>query len=355
MPMGKGFAITSDLNLNKLLLAGYNYHFKHKPHSRMKLPQIKIVAITNDASATLASLAYIAGSMPGKQVSMGLIVGTGTNAAIVMNMKDLHPSKTERMILPANVDAGNGSVVVNTEWTINGAAGPLRKHGLDSQWDDKLSESCEIPGFQPFEYMTGGRYLGELVRLIAIDFFVNYQHANRLDLPHGLQTRNGITTTLLSSTVAPASSMSALASNLEIEIPPPPASSWHWTLENAKSLWTIARHVQARSAQLVAAAVVGALTCAGDLRLGPVHHLDGATSSHFQQSNAEDLIVAYTGGVISQYPGYIESCQDAIDNLLSDLSSNQDRQQIMLQEVQNGGVIGAGVLAGTVWGLSQGV
>lgn len=351
MPMGKGFAITSDLNLGELILAGYDCHLKDPPDGNIKLPQIKIAAITNDSAATFASLAYMAGSEPDKRVSMGLIVGTGTNAAIVMNMKDLHPSKKESMTLTAEADAHHDSLVVNTEWTIKGAAGPLRKHGLLNQWDWELDKSCEVPGFQPFEYMAGGRYLGELVRLVAGDFFLINEKIDTFDLPHGLLCRNGLDTNLLSSVVAPASSMNALRFELEKLLPPPQNSSWRWTTENAKALWTIARHVQIRSAQLIAAAVVAALACAGDLQLQTVSTLDGTVLSRIQYLNTQDLIVAYTGGVISQYPNYLQSCQDAIDGLLSAFTGEQTKPQILLQEVQNGGVIGAGVLAGTVWNL----
>ena len=349
--MGKGFAITSDMNLGDLLLAGYGHYLKHNAKANFIFPEIEIFAITNDAAATFASLAYTAGTIAGKRVSMGLIVGTGTNAAVMMNMKDLHSSKKDSLRLPSEVDSDHQSLVVNTEWTIKGAAGPLRKHGLISKWDIELDKQCEVPGFQPFEYMAGGRYLGELVRLAARDLFLQTQDVNELDLPQGLQTRNGLNTTLLSSTVAPATAMKSLAALLENELPALKGSPWYWSPENAQALWIIARYVQERSAKLVSAAVIGALTCTGDLHLGGGLGLDGSSISRALNESTEELIVAYTGGVISQYPGYLESCQDAIGRLLSDLAPDQSKQHVTLKEVQNGGVIGAGVLAGTVWNL----
>ncbi|KAK2803476.1 hypothetical protein FQN49_008873, partial [Arthroderma sp. PD_2] len=83
MPMGKGFAITSDLNLGKILLAGYDRHTRRpygsdepsaKRRRRFALPKLKIAAITNDTVATLASLAYMVKSLPNSRVAMGLIV-----------------------------------------------------------------------------------------------------------------------------------------------------------------------------------------------------------------------------------------------------------------------------------------
>ncbi len=87
MPMGKGFAITSNLNLGTMLLAGYERHTKEPLNGQVEpaakrrklrsLPRLKIAAIANDTVATLASLAYTVKSIPNSRVAMGLIVGTG--------------------------------------------------------------------------------------------------------------------------------------------------------------------------------------------------------------------------------------------------------------------------------------
>lgn len=86
MPMGKGFAITSDLNLRKILLTGYEKHTRRPeeedgPSSKRRklysLPKLKIAAITNDTVATLASLAYAVKSLPNSRVAMGIIVAQG--------------------------------------------------------------------------------------------------------------------------------------------------------------------------------------------------------------------------------------------------------------------------------------
>lgn len=87
MPMGKGFAMASNLNLGSMLLAGYerhtrdilNGHLTHdiKEGKLTRFPRLKIAAIANDTVATLASLAYTVKSIPNSRVAMGLIVGTG--------------------------------------------------------------------------------------------------------------------------------------------------------------------------------------------------------------------------------------------------------------------------------------
>ncbi|KAL1969930.1 hypothetical protein VTN77DRAFT_7440 [Rasamsonia byssochlamydoides] len=104
MPTGKGFALTSALNLRQALLDGYERHTRRSdedpdsmPAKRQKrccLPKLKIAVMTNDTVATLASLAYSIRSLPNTRVVMGLIVGAGCNAAVPMRIADLHESKT---------------------------------------------------------------------------------------------------------------------------------------------------------------------------------------------------------------------------------------------------------------------
>lgn len=55
-------------------------------------------------------------------------------------------------------------VVVNTEISMFGSGIlPL------TRWDILVDEAHTAPGFQPFEYMVGGGFLGEIVRLIIIE------------------------------------------------------------------------------------------------------------------------------------------------------------------------------------------
>ena len=344
MPMGKGFAVNSKLGLGKLLLAGYNAQLSKKATNGRRIPKIEVAAITNDTVSTFASLAYYSGSDEDQRVVMGLIVGTGTNAAIVMEVDALHPKKTDPMILPAKLVPGHQSVMVNTEWTISGAAPPLKKHGMVTSWDVELDKYCEIPGFQPFEYMAGGRYLGELARLILYDYFVHHQKADAKGLPPILCTRNALSTFFLSTVIAPSTSSDALSHALHRAVPPPEKSTWRWTTERAAMFKSTTDHIRDRSAKMVAAAVVGSLITAGCFRY---------ENAPAKPSMFSELIVAYTGGVISQFCGYLEATERAIDEIIQDITHHEGRQRIVLREVQNGSIVGVGVLAGTVWNLDS--
>ncbi|KKA21021.1 Hexokinase family protein XprF [Rasamsonia emersonii CBS 393.64] len=401
MPMGKGFAITSDLNLRNMLLSGYEKHTRRpdeeeEPSSKRRklfaLPKLKITAITNDTVATLISLAYSVKSLPNSRVAMGIIVGTGCNATIPMRLSDLHESKAR---LVNSKDPEATQTVVNTEWTISGAAPPLKELNITTKWDTQLDNACARPGFQPFEYMTGGRYIGELVRIVLFDYLTTVVGLSKKDLPAALVQEYALNTTFLSEKVARSRSDQELATELARSLPPPESSDWNWDAHSAGAFRKIARAVQTRSAGLIAAAVVGLLACTREIQLkddstrnspqpaqeNPVAYQGdvktqtgsnnlapnngGADSAKAPRgpivpvlspapadwhSGPEELVVAYTGGIIQNYPNFKEMCQTYIDRLIMRTGPQKGGKSVFLREASDGGVIGAGVLAGMVAG-----
>ncbi|RAH76136.1 actin-like ATPase domain-containing protein [Aspergillus japonicus CBS 114.51] len=399
MPMGKGFAISSDLDLRKILLNGYEKHTRrpddeYEPSSKRRklfnLPKLKISAITNDTVATIASLAYSVKSLPNSRVAMGIIVGTGCNATIPMKLSSLHNSKAKQ-VQQRNPEADE--TVVNTEWTISGAAPPLKELNIITHWDIELDQACARPGFQPFEYMTGGRYIGELIRLILCDYLTTQGGLSKKDLPASLVKEYALTTSFISDKVARSRSDHDLASELAQSLPPPESSEWNWDAPSANAFRKIARTVQRRSAGLIAAAVVGLLACAQEIELkvdspggSPTTEISAnldlsAVSQHLSpalepeaagprgsssingpivpvlsptpvpadwQSGPEELVVAYTGGIIQHYPSFKEMCQQYIDRLIMRTGPQKSGKSVFLREASDGGVIGAGVLAGMI-------
>jgi hexokinase len=352
--MGKGFAITSDLNLGKMLLAGYQRHIiepstngnngyeedeqSNKKRKLSRLPRIRIAAITNDTVATFASLAYAVKAAPNSRVAMGLIVGTGTNATVPMKLDSLHPAKKDDLADPDNVE----TVVVNTEWTINGTEKPLQELNIKTPWDLVLDAQSDAPGFQPFEYMTSGRYLGEIVRLVFVDIMSNDSEAQ---LPPSLQKKNAVPTRFLSEVVARASD-EILVRELDMKYASVHPTKSFWAPTRMHLLRDIAYAVQQRSSALIAAACVGLLDCVHDIRLDrpglPKQNGDGV---HIEKET-EELVVAYAGGTISQYPKWLETCQKWIDILVARGSHTNVSKRVVLREALDGGIVGAGVLAG---------
>ncbi|KAL5337723.1 hypothetical protein BJX70DRAFT_225591 [Aspergillus crustosus] len=394
MPMGKGFAITSDLNLRKILLSGYEKHTRRpddedEPSSKRRkvfaLPKLKISAITNDAVATLASLAYAVKSLPNSRVAMGIIVGTGCNATIPMKLSALHEAKVKHV---RRSNPHTSQIIVNTEWTISGVLPPLKELDIITKWDDILDAASARPGFQPFEYMTGGRYIGELIRIIFTDYLTEFTGVSAAALPANLTKGYALTTSYISDKVARARSDEELAAELNRSLPPP-SDTWLWDATSAGVFRKVARTVQRRSAGIIAAAVVGLLACAGEIELrldspeasppesyaaSPETDSYTGLSPHLKstglslngsrgpivpiispsppppdwQSGPEELVVAYTGGIIQHYPNFKETCQQFIDRLIMRTGPQKSGKSVFLREASDGGVIGAGVLAGMI-------
>lgn len=346
LPMGKGFAIASKLNLGEMLLAGYASHCSSSKQDlgsgltalerTRPLPKIRITAITNDTVATFVSLAYAVKAAPNSRVAMGLIVGTGTNATVAMRPSDLHPEKQKQLRDSSATD----TVVINTEWTIRGTDEPLDALEIKTKWDRVLDKNSDAPGFQPFEYMTSGRYLGEIVRLAFLDKISD--EMGREGIPDSLQDKNTLPTWFLSEVVA-RSDQASLPSKLQEQYTSNESANGFWTPERVQLLCDLARAVQQRSSALIAAASVGLLGCVGELDLSKPGSVHGSTPNG--ASDVDELVIAYTGGTISQYPHWLEDCQAWIERLVT-ASATCSEKRVVLREALDGGIIGAGVLAG---------
>jgi hexokinase len=118
---------------------------------------VQLNAIVNDSTATLLSKAY-----SDRSTRYGLILGTGVNIAFDAPVGTIGLEKFG--IRPASWHQVAKSVLVNTE---------LGMFGRDllplTAWDIQLNDAHVRPNFQPLEHLTGGRYLGEIARLILLE------------------------------------------------------------------------------------------------------------------------------------------------------------------------------------------
>ncbi|CAG7920973.1 unnamed protein product [Penicillium olsonii] len=373
MPTGKGFSLSSDLNLRQSLLNGYERHTysshgddANVPAKRRRLfslPKLKVAVMINDTTATFASLAYLIPSLPNTRVVMGLIVGAGCNTTVPMKLSNLHASKT-RPILEKHPNAENA--LISTEWTLSTAAAPFDELGIRTKWDHQLDQHCKRPGFQPMEYMIGGSYTGELVRIVCYDWFQGSLGIPHSSLPTKLVEEYSLSTDFLSLVVASSLSDERLSTELSKTLIPPTDSDWAWSPDSARAVRVIASAVQDRAASLVASAVVGLLDCTKEVMLDPreTNGYNRASKPHGTEntnspsalastpwgSGPEELAVAFSGGVIQHYPNYKESVQRCIDRLLLRAGPQAGGKSVFLREASDGGLIGTGVLAGTASG-----
>ncbi|XP_078141552.1 hexokinase-2 [Centroberyx gerrardi] len=111
---------------------------------------IDIVAVINDTVGTMMTCGY-----DDHHCEIGLIVGTGTNACYMEEMRNLEL-----------VEGDEGRMCVNMEWGAFGDDGTLGD--LRTDFDREIDAGSLNPGKQQFEKMISGMYMGELVRLILV-------------------------------------------------------------------------------------------------------------------------------------------------------------------------------------------
>lgn len=334
MTMGKGFSMSSTTSLGDLLLRGY------EKSRTPDLPPLTIAAISNDSVSTLISFIYLFPESATRKASMGLILGTGCNATVPLKLSLLGASKR-----PASVSASASSsslddvrIAVNTEWSIRGTAPPLRELGLITKWDAALDTALvgpnEIAGFQPLEYMTAGRYLGELGRLMLLDYLGSVLRVDHSVLPYSLLARYALTTTFLSH-FRPLDPP-ALLRKLEAEFPPA-EGTFAWTEEMAAALYHIAKAIELRAAGIIAAGIVALLKLAGDVP-PPADNASAAP--------ARELGVGYTGGCISHFQDYLADTQAFLDDVVAlEFDGRPPPVRVVLSPCHDGGIKGAGILA----------
>ncbi|KAJ1091664.1 hypothetical protein NDU88_004781 [Pleurodeles waltl] len=112
--------------------------------------EMDVVAMVNDTVATMISCYY-----EDHMCEVGMIVGTGCNACYMEEMENVEL-----------VEGEEGRMCVNTEWGAFGDTGELEDFRLE--YDRVVDETSLNPGQQLYEKIIGGKYMGELVRLVLM-------------------------------------------------------------------------------------------------------------------------------------------------------------------------------------------
>ncbi|KAM4620730.1 hexokinase-4-like [Polymixia lowei] len=108
------------------------------------------VAMVNDTVGTMMSCGY-----RDQSCEIGMIIGTGTNACYMEEMKNVK-----------RVEGDDGRMCINTEWGGFGDDGALKD--ILTEFDLEVDRTSLNPGVHTFEKMISGMYLGEVVRLVLV-------------------------------------------------------------------------------------------------------------------------------------------------------------------------------------------
>ncbi|KAK6521393.1 hypothetical protein TWF506_001613 [Arthrobotrys conoides] len=312
-PMGKGFRVA-----NGLLGTDLKTHFQGA--FKRKGLYISMEAIVNDSLATLLSHAYVSPA-----TRCGLILGTGTNAALSLPLKMLPEEKLVPTLGNRPKDAQE--VLVNTELSMYGRGIlPI------TDWDKALDRAMPLPGFQPLEYLIGGAYLGEIARLIVVDLR-NERLLNNIpecwkEKPYSLATE---VLALLEDRA-----FDQLPTNykeLNEEYPEMALSE-----TDALALKTIALHISNRAANFCAISLHAIIK----LR-------ERAAKSPSSHPTKNIVPIAFVGTVLEKYPNLLRRTQDALDKLTSwHPTSSLQNQRIVLEFSAESAIYGAAVAVAAV-------
>lgn len=108
------------------------------------------VAMVNDTVGTMMSCGY-----RDQNCEIGMIIGTGTNACYMEEMKNVKRAEGE-----------DGRMCINTEWGGFGDDGSLKD--ILTEFDLVVDETSINPGVHTFEKMISGMYMGEIIRLLLV-------------------------------------------------------------------------------------------------------------------------------------------------------------------------------------------
>ncbi|KAJ1961096.1 hypothetical protein GGI12_003440 [Dipsacomyces acuminosporus] len=135
----KGFTVPNSVGRDVVNLTQSAFQRHHIP--------VEVVAVLNDTVGTLMTSGY---SHPDTQ--LGIIFGTGTNAAYWESLE-----KVSKWDGPDR----KGEMVINTEWGAFDNATAVLPYTMH---DNKLNRKSPNHGFQVFEKMVSGLFLGEVTR-----------------------------------------------------------------------------------------------------------------------------------------------------------------------------------------------
>lgn len=356
MPMGKGFTFATTNDLASLLGEGYAKQRRSDTTTTTTceggwaagggaLPKVEVLAITNDSISTLLAGCYTHQG----NAAVGIIAGTGTNATCLCPVGKLGGFKYKK----SSTTTGSVShVLLNTEWSINGTLPPVEKYV--TRWDRVVDSKNEKPGFQPLEEMVGGRYLGELVRLVSVDTLMGTGMSKlpgKFYKPYAVETK-------LCADVEGATGVEEACGILQTYFSDDQLPEWEWDNDATATFKHICESISTRAAALVAAATVGILTV--DDNLGLHRETSASQPNGGTEPQEQDIIVSFTGTILEQYPRFRERCQGYLEEILERWYDDQEgptgkschrrRRGVKLVEARDGGVIGAAVLAGMVRG-----
>uniref|UniRef100_A0A3B5PYZ9 Phosphotransferase n=1 Tax=Xiphophorus maculatus TaxID=8083 RepID=A0A3B5PYZ9_XIPMA len=187
---------------------------------------ISSVAMVNDTVGTMMSCGY-----RDQTCEIGMIIGTGTNACYMEEMKNVK-----------RVEGEDGQMCINTEWGGFGDDGSLED--ILTEFDKVVDRTSINPGVHTFEKMISGMYLGEIVRLVLMKL-TEKKLLFKGEVSEALRTKETFETKFISMIEDGLENAKKILTELGLT----------WDLVDARVVRLVCETISSRSARLCAAAL----------------------------------------------------------------------------------------------------
>ncbi|CAM0957444.1 unnamed protein product [Alopecurus aequalis] len=263
---------------------------------------MRVSALINDTVGTLA-----AGSYNDEDVVIGVILGTGSNAAYVEKASEIPKLKGE---LPKS-----GNMVINTEWgNFSSSCLPI------TEYDEALDEESLNPREQIFEKLISGLYLGDIVRRVLLKIATQcsiFGDVERTKLRPNFNLRTPHVSAMHHDETP---DLRIVAEKLAVSL-----NIADTSLETRKMVVEICDIVTRRSARLAAAGIVGIIRKIG--RGTP--------------SDKRRTVIAIDGGLFEHYAKFRQYLESTLFELLGEEAS----KLVSVKLTKDGSGLGAALIA----------
>jgi len=249
---------------------------------KRKSMRVKIAALANDTVGTMLAQAYL-----DPLCHVGLILGTGANAAYMENIDQIGKWTGPK--------PPSGKMAINMEW--GGFASNNKRSVLPTtKFDEILDKESKYPGQQAYEKMLSGMYLGELSRLILVEL-IKGGHLFGGNLTSALFNKSILFTTEFMSKFEVDDTETLVQIRTILET----LGVTNSTKEDRRIVKEVCHLVAERAAKLSAAGIAAIIK--------QIHKQDGCT-------------VAVDGSVFTNYPFFPQMQKQALLELLGDSAQN---------------------------------
>lgn len=198
----------------------------------------------------------------------------------------------------------------------------------ETRWDEALNQQHQRPDFQPLEYMTTGRYLGELLRLIILEG-VETGELFEGTMPRVLREPYSLDTEIMARLELDKSknaedSIPAIQKALELLNPP--------TTKEVAFLRTAAEAISYRASAYISVAIHALWALQKDSDINPK-----------SASGVPRTSIACNGSVILKYPGFKSRCEEFLRQMLSEEGRRSVPEEIVLRPTDEAAIFGAAV------------